>query len=102
MPSKEALQARLDKIGMTYFAEKTNIIAQLADQKKAPLGVAMVVDLSMHDYFEYIKKSMPAPMVRMQQAQMAMHKPLILEILLKHAPAALEELKDLGIYEPAE
>lgn len=39
-------------------------------------------------------------MVRMQQVQMAMHKPLIFEALLKHAPTALEELKQLGIYEP--
>lgn len=98
MPEKRVLQERLDSIGLRYFAKKTNIISQLADQKKAALGVAVTVDLSLYDYFEYIKKSMPEQMVRIQMVQMDMHKSLIFEALLKDEPAALEELKSLGLY----
>ena len=100
MPGEAVLQKRLDDIGMRYFAEKTNIISELADQEKVPLGVAMTLESAIHDYFEYINKCMPEKMMISQMAQIKMHKPLIFKALLKDEPAALEELKQLGLYNP--
>ena len=102
MPNKNELQRRLDEIGMTYFSEKTNIISQLADQEKVPLGVAMAVELAMYDYFKYVESVMPASMVRMQKIQMKMHKPLIFEALLKDEPEALKELEAHDLYKPVD
>lgn len=56
MPSRKDLQARLDSIGVTDSIEKTNIISQLADQEKVPLGVAMAVELAYVDYAEQYYK----------------------------------------------
>ena len=97
--TKEVLQASLSDLGLDHFMEKTNIVNSLQGTK-APLGVAMALELAYADYYTYMQKGMPAPMFRMTQVQMEMHKPLIYEKLLKEYPSALAELQQHGMYKP--
>ena len=101
LPSKEILEKRFNEMGLTYFVEKSKIVNKAAGEEKEALGVAMLVELSIHDYIEYLKKGMPAPMVNISAAQMQMSKPHIFEILLKDSPEALKELQDAGLYTPS-
>jgi hypothetical protein len=100
MPDETELQKRLSSIGMEHFAEKTNIIKTLAGQQKKPLAIAAAIELSMFDYFEYLKKGMPEPLFKMTQATFMMGKSSLLEALLKDNPTALKELEADGIYKP--
>lgn len=100
MPDETELQNRLNSIGMTHFAEKTNIIKMLAGQQREPLGIAVAIESSMFDYCEYLKKGMPEPIFKMTQATFMMRKPSLLETLLKDEPAALKELEADGVYQP--
>lgn len=97
--SKEVLKANLSDLGLDHFMEKTDIVNSLQGTK-APLGVAMAVELAYADYYEYMQQAMPASMFRMTQVQMEMHKPLIYQKLLKEYPTALAELEQLGMYKP--
>ena len=97
--TKEALQVSLSDLGLDHFMEKTNIVNSLQGTK-APLGVAMALELAYADYYEDLKKGMPAPMLQMAMVQMEMHKPLIYEKLLKEYPLALAELQQYGMYKP--
>lgn len=98
MPSAEVIRERFQ--GFDHFLEKTNLVQQLAGQEKHPFGVAMAVDLALHDYNAYLAKGTPAPMLRMLQAQNQMNKPLFIRLLLQDCPTALTELEKAGLYKP--
>ena len=101
MPGSSVLQKRLDKIAMTHFAEKTNIISKLADKEERICSIAMIVACSIHDFFKYIKEAgTPEEMVSIEIGLINMNVPFIFEALLEDEPAALEELKQQGLYKP--
>lgn len=102
MPEKDVLQKQFAAIGMTSFAEKTDIIAQLAGQKKTPVAVAVTVESSICDYLECLKKDGMSTTSLIEQAvEMDRYKPLIFEALLKNQPLDLEKLEKVGAYTPS-
>lgn len=95
MPSADVLTQRLKAIGMEHFMEKTNIITQLADQQKAPLGVAGAILEACADYEKYLTQGRAGQASRMFN----LSKHLLFVAVLEDAPEALEELKGLGLYQ---
>ena len=98
--TKEGVESRLTALGLAHFVEKTDIGSSLAGTK-APLGVAMALELAYADYYEDLRKGMPAPMLQMTIVQMEMSKPLIYETLLRNYPSALAQLQQFGMYKPS-
>jgi len=99
MPSAEILQNRLDKLGLKDFAEKTNIVGQLAGQRKAPLIVAIAVEIAYINYAENLRNSTPKQAFQATIIETSMAtKPSVFEALLKDHPNALEELKNTLFY----
>ncbi len=95
MPKAEILKKRLCKIGMDHFIEKTNIVDQLADKEKAPLGVAMSIEQAFADYCDYLGGPQNPACITSQ-----MSKPMIYRALLEDYPDALAELEKNGLYKP--
>jgi len=86
LPDAKTLSERFHAADLDYFNEKTKIINQLANQKKALLGVALAVELALYDFSEYIKN----PIISML---MNMRKDDILQLLLQDIPGAYEKLQ---------
>jgi len=100
MPDAQTLQQRLSNKGFGHFAEKTNIVDELAEQEKFPMGIAVSIELSYSDYAENLKEGMPAPMANMAMMQMERNKPILFEALLQDHKEALQKLEQLGVYKP--
>ena len=90
LPSAQVLSQRLRQIGLDHYLEKSRIDQQLGGQKKYPMGVALAVELSLHDYV----KGTPMPML---STMMQMRKPEIIETILQDHPEAIAELKEVGL-----
>ncbi len=88
MPDKKVLTERLHAKGFSHFMEKTDIVKQLAGQKKEVMGVIMAVELSLYDYHNNLKNPMMSTM-------MAMRKPQLIETLLQDNPSAVKEAHGL-------
>ena len=86
LPNAEILSERLSSKGFGHFAEKTQIVNQLANQELEVLGVMVAVDLALSDYHENLNNPTMA-------ASMEMNKPVLLNLILKDSPKALEELR---------
>ena len=103
MPNAETLQARLSKIGLDHFAEKTGIVEKLANQQKAPLDIAMTIELGFYDYNEDFQKRGTSPLtLKAMMIVLEKRKPRLFEALLENEQEALDKLKNLGFYKPAE
>ena len=90
LASTQDLNKRLCSKGFDHFTEKTQIDKTLGSQVKAPLGVAMAVELALYDYDQYIQNPMT-------DALMQMLKPQLIETILEEHPKAIEELKQHGL-----
>lgn len=90
LPSVQVLKQRLAAHGFDHFEEKTQIAEKLGGQKKVPMGVAVAVELALHDYAQNLQNPMIAFMMQMR-------KPELLEILLQDFPDALTELRAHGL-----
>ncbi len=102
MPGKDVLQKKLNRLEMSDF-EKTWIVDQLADQFELSKGVAAVLDIYMRgEYFFERLKERGLPVPQQETPICSMRKSAILAVLLEDEPAALEDLKDYGIYKPSE
>ncbi|MEX0940302.1 MAG: hypothetical protein WDZ41_03005 [Candidatus Babeliales bacterium] len=88
LPSAEILTKRFEGKGFDHFIEKTNIVEELADKTFESVGVALKIELALHDYNENLQQPMMSIMMQMR-------KPEIFEIVLKDSPEAIEELKKL-------
>jgi|GEM_PF-1853804 hypothetical protein len=80
MPSAEILKEKLGAMGLGHFAEETTIIADLANQKKEPMGIKLAVELVVRDYNHTMKTKISAA--------------LLLSELLKDSSEALAELQE--------
>ena len=84
MPSSKILLERLEKDGLSHFAEKTKIHEKLGGQKEFPIEVARQVE---HDYDQYMKNPM-------MSALMKMNKGDIIQLLLQDFPEAFKQLDE--------
>ncbi len=98
MPSAEVIRERFK--GFEHFLEKTNFAESIANQELHPLGVVLALTFAMHDYHEYLAKSLPPHLLVVMQTTSEMHRPFLLELLLQDHKGALEELQKAGLYEP--
>lgn len=104
IPGEEILRQRFLKFKMGIFIKNTNIIEQLADQKKDPSEISIAVGSAIDDYCTYLRKMAGTGNATCIGIDLFLkvNKPLIFEVLLEDVPLALEQLKDMKVYEPSE
>lgn len=100
MPSEATLRARLHAIGMERLLEKTDLILQLADERKYPLSVSVILDAVIGDYYKDLRQTVSEHDYKNLVLQTEGKKSQILEAILRDHPEALRHLKGLGLYQP--
>jgi hypothetical protein len=93
LPSAETINKCLCAEGFDHFVEKSKIGESLGGKELHPLGVALTVELKLHDYSQLLKES-PIMATLMQ-----MRKPELLKCILTDFPEAITELEELKLIE---
>lgn len=92
MPEAAIINQNLRNFGLQYFAEKTHIAEQLANEEFEAVGVAMLINTNLSDYHEAVEASgLLAPQLSSSR---------VFKALLQHNQEALEELAECGLYQP--
>ncbi len=87
LASEKALHKDFSNKGLDHFADKTSVVKLLADQKKYPSEVFMIVVTQMEEYINLLPAN---PLIR--KAQMTLI-PTIIDIIFEKEPQAIEWLK---------
>lgn len=99
-PNAKILYERLIEEFDDHFIEKTGVISKFADKRLYTVSIATVIKLMYIDYVESLKKALSETAFKKLVAIIYSTEPSMFEALLKDAPDALEELKQLELYTP--
>ncbi len=99
MPDAETLKARLDYGGFQSFAKRTDIVEQLANQKKNPLDLLDKINASIDNYNEAVDQDEDVPPAKaiILTGHLKNFKRYLFEALFKDEQETLKKLKQLGI-----
>lgn len=100
MPDAQTLHERLNKKGLGDFATKSNIIAQLQNKQLESLAIAQFVEEALSHFDIYLETKMSPEMAKNFSLQLHMNKPMLYKALLMHCQESLDELHEIGIYQP--
>jgi hypothetical protein len=95
MPSAKILAERLEEMHLGYFAQKTNIVEDLAGQEKEAIAVVVALNVAFLSYSKVLREN---PHAGMLEFQVNLLKLDLLNTLLQDFPDAIEELKSSGLY----
>lgn len=100
LPSKQEIIRILQNLGLDHFAEKTKFAEQLGGEQRAPLGVAIALELAIADYLESFGNT---PKRRVMQINMLGLRPAVLNALLSKYPREAQKLlQELGLNKSAD
>ncbi len=86
LPSREVLSERLREKKFGYLIESTNLVADLACQKKGVVGVVEAVQTAIYEYGRFLKQ--PALLVLMHQRKIE-----LVEAILWGHPQEISEAR---------
>jgi hypothetical protein len=101
IPKADVLRQRLETTHLSLFIKHSALVESLVEVSDwTPLGVAAELDSSIKRFAEFLGKSgRPRPLISSLENAVRGAKRQLLEILLQDAPQALQELRELKLYQ---